>query len=358
MTLLESSKYFRPYRKQLCLISTWLIIVFIGSRWCTGTDWNSYKELFDTLELDWTFLVNVYHFDFGYVLFNAIVKIFTDNYTLFLLINSFVTIYSLGRLLQKTSPYPSLSLFVFYSAFMIAQFMGSNRRMMAMVFILWSFYYLYERRKLAFVIMISLAFLFHRSALICLLALFIPREIISIKKTISMLLFSLFIGLLQLPAKMIELAGNILSVIVNNPIVEKMVFYSETNDEHLATSTGSVFISTTLAVVKRSVFLAFYFYIIRHNILDKFTQYLYNIYIIAFCGYLFFIGSFFQMLTAFFALVEIILISRMYSYVNERTKIILLSIIFLYSVLQLLNALNVYPELYFPYIPFWSNIQR
>ena len=125
-------------------------------------DWNrlglSYKELFDSLELHWSFLINVYHFDIGYVLFNAAVKLFTENYTLFLLINSFLTIYVLYRLLIKISPYPNLSLLVFYSTFMIAQFMGSNRRMMAMVFILWSFYYLYQQQKRSYVLMLILAF--------------------------------------------------------------------------------------------------------------------------------------------------------------------------------------------------------
>ncbi|EXY98063.1 hypothetical protein M081_4974, partial [Bacteroides fragilis str. 3998 T(B) 4] len=35
--------------------------------------------------------------------------------------------------------------------------------MMAMVFILWSFYYLYQQQKRSYVLMLILAFLFHRS---------------------------------------------------------------------------------------------------------------------------------------------------------------------------------------------------
>lgn len=144
LALLESSQYFSLFKRETVLFSSYILLLFIGLRWETGTDWLSYKELFDSLELHWSFLINVYHFDIGYVLFNAAVKLFTENYTLFLLINSFLTIYVLYRLLIKISPYPNLSLLVFYSTFMIAQFMGSNRRMMAMVFILWSFYYLYQ----------------------------------------------------------------------------------------------------------------------------------------------------------------------------------------------------------------------
>ena len=358
LALLESSQYFSLFKRETVLFSSYILLLFIGLRWETGTDWLSYKELFDSLELHWSFLINVYHFDIGYVLFNAAVKLFTENYTLFLLINSFLTIYVLYRLLIKISPYPNLSLLVFYSTFMIAQFMGSNRRMMAMVFILWSFYYLYQQQKRSYVLMLILAFLFHRSSLICLLALLVPYRAFSVSRTIVILFTSLIIGILQLPAKLVEMSGGYLSTIVNNPIVEKIVFYSETGEEHLVTSTGSLLLSTTLAIIKRSIFLLFYFYVMKKNVLDRLTQYIYNIYVFAFAGYLFFIGSFFQMLNAFFAMIEIVLIGRMYSYSSSKDKIILLILIFFYGIFQMLNALNIYPELYLPYIPFWSDIRR
>lgn len=356
--LFESSKQYSQLSKPMAWFVMVIMTLFIGLRWETGTDWGPYKELFDFIELDWTFLINVYHFDVGYVLFNGFVRLFSDNYTVFLLINAFVTIYILYRLVIKISPYPNLSLFLFYSAFMLAQFMGSNRRMMAMVFILWGFYYLYERRKLAFAIMIALAFLFHRSSLICFVVLFVPRNIFSIQKTVVVLFLSLIIGLLQLPAKLIGVAGAVLSTVTNNPIVEKMLFYSETGDEHLATSTGSLVLSTILAVAKRSVFLIFYFYVMRKNDIDRLTQYIFNIYIFGFAGYLMFVGSFFQMLTTYFALVEVVLLGRMYSYTAGKAKIVILMIIFAYGFVQMLSALNVYPELYMPYINCFSGFTR
>lgn len=335
-----------------------LMSLFIGLRWETGTDWYPYRELFDTIELNWTFLVNIYSFDVGYVIFNALVRIFTDSYSVFLLINAFVTIYLLYKLVIKTSSYPNLSLFIFYSAFMIAQFMGSNRRMMAMVFILWGFYYLYERRKVRFALMIVLAFLFHRSSLFCLLALFVPRDIFTVKRTLTILSLSLVIGFLQLPARLIEFAGGVLSLVTNNQIVEKMLFYSANGEDHIATSTGSIIVSAILAIIKRSIFLMFYIYIMRKHQLDKLTQYIFNIYIFGFAGYLMLIGSFFQMLTAYFALIEIVLLGRMYAYTTGRAKTVILMIIFAYGFVQMLSALNVYPDLYMPYINCFSDSTR
>lgn len=358
ITICESSIQLSKYKIKLSLISAILISLFIGFRWETGTDWTSYKELFDYLELDWNFILNIYHFDIGYVIFNAIVKLFTNNYTIFLLINSGITIFLLTKIIIKTSPYPNLSLLFFYTNFMLSQFMGSNRRMMAMVFILWMFYYTYSQERKKTLINLSLGFLFHRSSIINLISLYLPKKCFSIKQTTLILLTSFIIGIFQIPAKFISISGEILASFINNPLVEKMVFYSENNDEHMAFATGSLIISTSLAVIKRSILLSFYIYIIKRNEIDKLTQFFYNIYIIGFAGYLFFVGSFFQMLTTYFAFIEIILIGQFYSYTNGKIKLIFCCIFTLYGIFQIMNALNVYPELYIPYIPFWSNETR
>lgn len=356
--LLESSKKTSKLKKVFCIITSVFLCLFVGFRWETGTDWSSYKLLFDTLELNWTFLLNVYHFDIGYVFVNAFVRCFTDNYTVFLILNSGITFYLLSKLFLKLSPNPNLSLFFFYCNFMIAQFMGSNRRMMAMAFTLWGFYYVYCRREKVITYYLTLAFIFHRSSLVNILSFWVPRTAFSLKQVLLLLFISFCIGLLQLPAKLIEFLGSVLSVVTNNPIVEKMVFYSENNDEYLVYSTGDMFLSTALAVIKRSILLAFYVYVIRRHKIDKLTLFLYNIYVIGFVGYLLFIGSFFQMLTAYWTFVEVILIGRMYAYTARRTKQLFCLILLFYGLLQMISALNVYPELYIPYLPFWTSIHR
>ena len=358
MVIAESSQYLSAYKKYYFIFSSILLWLFIGCRWETGTDWESYKQLFDTLELDWSFLFNVYHFDIGYVLLNALVRLFTDEYSIFLIINAGITIYLLSKLLLKTSQFPNLSLAFFYTNFMIAQFMGSNRRMMAMVFALWGFYFIYKARKSKALINMGLAFCFHRASIINVFSWLIPRSIFSIKQVIIILLLSLCIGLLQIPAKLVEITGTLLSVLTNNPIVEKMLFYSENNEEHLVYATGNLYLSTLLAVAKRSILLILYMVIIRKNKVDRATQFFYNIYIIGFAGYLLFIGSFFQMLTAFFTFIEVILIGKMYSYIPRKGKILFCALLLFYGVFQMLNALNVYPDLYMPYLPFWTGQQR
>ena len=358
VTVLESSYELSKWKRILCITNFVILSLFIGLRWETGTDWFPYKELFDTIELSWKFLLDIYHFDLGYVLLNAAVRIISDNYTVFLIINSGITIYFLTKLILKISPRPNLSLFFFYPTFMVAQFMGSNRRMMAMVGLLWAFYFLYLNKKKIFYILVSIAFMFHRSSVFGCVALFIPRKSFKIKTILLLLLVSFIIGQAELPAKILAFLGEILSSFISHPLVEKLVFYSEEGEEHIAIAASSLFIATLLAILKRSVLLLFYFYTIKKYQIDKLTQYIFNMYICAFAGYLMLVGSFFQMLTAYFALIEIILVARMFYYHRSRVKLLLFMILLIYGFIQMGNALNVYPELYMPYISIFSDIQR
>ena len=358
VAILESAYKLSRWKKVLCYVSSIILCLFIGLRWETGTDWEPYKELFDTIELSWKVLLDIYHFDFGYVLFNAVVRLFSDSYTVFLIINSGITIYFLTKLVLKISPRPNLSLFFFYPTFMVAQFMGSNRRMMAMVGLLWAFYFLYLNKKKIFYILVSIAFMFHRSSVFGCVALFIPRKSFKIKTILLLLLVSFIIGQAELPAKMLAFSGEILSGFISHPLIEKLVFYSKEGEDHIAIAASSLFVATLLAILKRSILLLFYVYTIKKYQIDKLTQYIFNMYICAFAGYLMLVGSFFQMLTAYFALIEIILVARMFNYHRSGVKLLLLMILFIYGFIQMANALNVYPELYMPYISIFSNVQR
>jgi hypothetical protein len=360
IAFLEPTIEIHRAKKIFAYITMLIMSLFIGLRWQTGTDWIPYKNLFDTLQLNWSFLINVYHFDIGYVLLNAIIRVFTENYTVFLIINSFITIYVLYRLIIKLSPYPNLSLFMFYSAYMLAQFMGSNRRMMAMVFLLWGFYYFYKNNKKWFLFFVILAFLFHRSAIIGLILFYIPKKQIKIYQIVCILIFCFLLGVFRIPFRLMETSAIIISKIVNHPILDTIIYYSKTNEQHLTSSTGSIIIQTILAVAKKGLFLAFYFFILYCNRfkIDKLTGYMLNIYVIGFAGYLMFIGVFFQVLTAYFMLMEIILLARMYKYISNNNKIFFINFMGVYGFVQMISALYVYPHLYLPYISRFSSVSR
>lgn len=354
IVLLESSNGFSKFRKISFIFSSCILFLMIGCRWETGTDWNSYYALFNDIDLSWLFLLANNSFDVGYLLLNGIVRLFTDNYVIFLLINAGITIFFLSKLLIKISPYPNLSLFFFYTNFMMSHFMGSNRRMMSLVFILWMYYFVFQKNRKGYLLSLGCGFAFHRSSLVNAISLFVSTDYYSIRKTVLCLCTALLVGILQLPVRLMELGGLVLSSVFNNPIIDKMLFYSDTEEAEMTYSTGSLLLSTTLAVIKRSILLIFYIYILKRYKVDKLTAFLFNLYVIGFIGYLCFIGSFFQILTTYFALVEVILIARMYSYTTGKFKLLFCMLLSLYGFIQLVNSLSVYPELYVPYLPFWA----
>jgi hypothetical protein len=336
------------------------LTLFLACRWETGTDWWSYKSLFDDIELDITFIFNVYSFDLGYVLLNALVRIFTDNYTVFLFVDSFLALSILFLFLKKHSYYVNISTFFFFVSFYVAQYMGSNRRMIAMSILLYAFYFIFKGDKKRYFFCQFVAFMFHRSSIIGILAWFIPQKRFSTKKIFWILSVAFFIGISELSLKVIDFLGNSLSGIIKHPLIEKMVFYSATNLDTVSENVNPI-IQSTLSIIKRSIFLLFYLIIIRKkkNVIDDFTSYIFNIYIFSFALYVMLNGSpIFQVLSAYFAIIEIVLVGRLLIYADINIKYIITFCIFFFGFFQLLSSLNSYPELYIPYIPFWSDIHR
>ncbi|WP_286141025.1 EpsG family protein [Duncaniella freteri] len=346
-------------RKILALISFILLFCFIGLRYETGTDWQSYKKLFDNLIFDWTILVNVVHFDFGYVLLNAFVKLFTDNYSILIFIDAALTGIILYKFIIKFSPRPNISIFLFYTNFMIAQFMGSNRRMIAMVIVLWTFYFVFKNKNIKSWISIVIAFFFHRSSIANVLIYFIPKQLFSWKRIILLLSISIIIGISGLPLRIFEAIGGINSDLA---LIHSVAIYSSEGEEHLKFGTGNIIYSTILALVKRLCFVGFYLWILKRrrseDLVPDFCKFCFNAYILAISAYVCLIGTFFQMLTAYWAFVEIVLIGQIMHLATKRQKQTFLCFLIPFGLLQMINALNIFPDLYIPYISIFDNISR
>lgn len=358
IAFLEAVNAIDGYRIQFTALSAVILVIFLGFRWETGTDWDSYKELFDSLELDWSFLLAVYSFDPGYVFFNALVRLFTDQYTIFLVSDAVVGLYLVYYFIVRSSPFPNISIYIFYTSYFVAHFMGSNRRLIAIAALLVAIYYLFESRVKRHWAMYGTAFLFHRSSGIGAVIWLIPKKIFTPKTVFIVLGICLMLGLSQAPFKAIETLGTLLYSVIDNPIFEKMVFYSETSSEHVSENVDIV-TQTILAVAKRAIFIFYYWYVTRGKSVDKFTGYLYNIYIVGFAGYLLMVGSpIFQVVTTYFAIVEISLTARMFAYSPQNSRLPFMFAIFAYGVLQLVSALNPYRELYMPYLSIFSGSSR
>lgn len=351
LAVLENTRDLYRYRYWISYVLCLLLALFTGMRWETGTDWDAYKLLFDSIKFDWTFLMNVYGFDIGYVLFNAIIRMLTSNYTVFLIVDSLLAMGILCVFLSKYSNYPILSLYVFYNAFFVAQFMGSNRRIIAMGALLFFFTAVFFTNRRVQIFSFLMSFIFHRSSLVGLCVYFLPKKRFSIRASSFFILISLIVGITQSPFKLILTLAEGLSSLAGNPLVEKILFYSEHGKEQLPEEFDSV-TQMILSVVKRCVFLSFYFWLIYKSkwSLDPVTDFFFNIYILGFVMYLLLNGtSTFMMMSTYFTFIEVALLGRMWAYAAKDERFIFLSVLLVYGVFQLTSAVSAFPSLYLPY---------
>jgi len=334
------------------------LTLMLALRWETGTDWDPYLELFRTLQLDTSSLLAVYSFDIGYVFENALVRLVTDNYTIFLLFNSIIAMALVYTFIRRYSPFPNTSVFIFYNSYFVAHYMGSNRRVIAIGFMLLLFAQLQRTSLARFAALQSLAVAFHRSSIVGILSRFIPDKPLSRRTIITLFVICGIFGALQLPVGIVEALGHLLSQFSKLEIIDKMIFYGENSAEHVSENVN-IFAQTVLAVAKRALFLGLFFNVLprlKDNLV--FTRLL-NVYIVGIAIYVFFIGSpIFQVLSTYFCASEIALTAIATANLPRMHRINVCCFLFPYGILQLSSAINPYPDLYLPYLSIFSDAQR
>jgi hypothetical protein len=356
LTVIESIHEFNKYSKVTSIISIVFLILFTSFRWNTGTDWKSYNDLFQDVDVNFgeLFFIQLYSFDFGYVFLNILVKYFTSSYTVLLIVDSCIALGLVFLFIKKYSPNPNLSIFVFYNAFFVAQFMGSNRRIIAMglsLFAISSFIY-----KSNFWFFQTASFFFHKSSIVAFISKFVPKERFSIYKIAIILIVSLLVGVFQIPFKILELISGTLTSYSGFSVIDKLSVYTIESEDIVLGNRDPV-LMMFLSIVKRCVFLIFYLIIIykRNGKLDLITNFFLNIYIVGFSLYLLLNGSeVIQVSSSYFTFIEIVLIGRFWNYAYKRDKLIFLPVLFIYGFFQLVSSLTAFPELYIPYKSFFN----
>src|SRR5574344_2106865 len=114
------------YKALFAFICFSLLVFQDGFRWETGTDCTVYRTYFEqlTLDYDWNTGDSEY-FDIGYVLFCYALRIFTDNYTIFLVLYSLIFYSIFFYFIFKLSNSPFVSLLLFYMV--TIYYLGMNR---------------------------------------------------------------------------------------------------------------------------------------------------------------------------------------------------------------------------------------
>lgn len=160
------------YKYVFAFICFALLVFQDGFRWETGTDWDPYHNFFEELTISTQ--PEDSEFDIGYIIFTYIIRIITDNYTVFLTVFALLFYSSFFYFIFKASNFPFTSLLIFYMG--TVYYMGMNRQFMAMMFYAIGLIGLINGRKLYFIAALILGAFFHKTILMGFIGLFLGKK--------------------------------------------------------------------------------------------------------------------------------------------------------------------------------------
>lgn len=327
-----------------------VLVTQVGLRWETGTDWEQYLLHFKSFR--WaeatSSLINMY--EYGYNLFVWIVRLFTSNYSVFLLLHATVYYFLIFRSFKNYTPYLFTSLLMYYVLSM--GMMGANRQLIALAICVYSLRYSVENKPVKFFLLIFLASNFHITAILFGIYYFIGREIKP--ATIILILCCAFIiGMFKLPVLAFSYFGNL----IGGNTATKTVLYLNAAKIHLSDSGLSLF-----GLLKRLILLTIFYYN-RKRISEELSYYtlMLNGYIIGITFYFLFVNSLLSVVSrgsVFFNIMEPLLIASQLCLFKRKGNIIIILVFLLaFSIVFFFQSIRAYPDLFIPYKSLFINTE-
>ena len=291
--LLSVYSWYADNPKKTKVIFIYLIIWLIlldGLRWEVGTDWNNYYTFFFDKSKSES------HMGLGYNLFTDIVRLFSNSYSVFLVIFASFNYWVYYKTFLKYSPNPIMSLCICYCMMMGS--MGSNRQILAMLICLLSIPYIIDRKLYSFLLVVIVAVLFHYSALVFLLSFFLYNREFSNRKCLAIAVICFALGSVR--------------AINHIPFVDYLaLFDSYTNNTEFSgyvdVFDGNISI---LGSLKRLIIL-YVVLLTRKNVNSRLFDFFVYLYLTGCCIYFLFNGSVLQIvagkLSTYFNIFECIL---------------------------------------------------
>ena len=328
--------------KYLIYYSLFILTLVDGLRYETGTDWLNYLAFFKSVNNDAT-----EYFESGYVLFNYTFQLMTKYYNVLLLAHA-ALVYKFIYLKLYNSTKTSITILALYG--LLLPLLGSNRQLIALIFITASYISLYREERYKPYLLIMIAVLFHKSAI-----LVMPIVLMYGKKWSSLIIFY-------------ALAISTISIINNNESSLLIHMLDSYNLGHYMDyiniqSDGVKFIGVARKTLMFSVTIIFYMTRIEKIPLkDKnLLNFSLNLMLISYLTYFasaYGFGTLNYRLDIYFGILGFaICVGTIYNYLaSNLQKFILITHVLVFSILQ--YFLNPYRDLYEPYISIFENSTR
>jgi hypothetical protein len=313
----------------------------VGFRWQTGTDWDSYLNNFNGTT-SYTDVRNylLMGFEIGYGIFVYAIRLFSNDYTVFLVLHAIIYYFLIIKANNFLSPYPFLTLLIFYVSTM--GILGSNRQLIAMSICFYSLQFLlYDKKPIKFFILVSIAFFFHTTALLFFIYYFLNRDF-NKQVVIIALVIAFLIGQSSLPNYIFLNFSDLLG----ETAAQKAQMYVGREVSKTALSLAGL--------IRRLVFFTV-FMISYDKIVVKFPAYklLFNGFTLGLMIYFMFASTFVILVGRggyYFTVMECFLLaSLLLLFKSRRDRGYLLLLFFVYSYFIFFQSISEYPHLFMPY---------
>jgi hypothetical protein len=196
-------------KDKLFLMLTFGVFLFLSAFRASfvGNDTDSYLNLFYLISGSDNSEVFTSRYEVGYVYLNKLISYFSANPQAILIVTSCIILLGFSRFIYKNSNYIWLSVFLFFILRYFDATMNTLRFNIALVIILYSYYFIKRKKMLVFILFTLIASLFHITAIIFLLAYPISRLKFNIKTIVVLTVtgFILFSGFSVILQKVIEI---------------------------------------------------------------------------------------------------------------------------------------------------------
>ena len=329
-------------RKWIFFIAYLILVLQVGLRWETGTDWIPYLVHFENITDFASTSPFLTGFEYGYSICVWLVKLILPDYSFFLLLHAVIYYFLIFKSFKRYTPYLYLSLLMFYTLSM--GLMGSNRQLIALAICIYALRYVIEKKPIKFFLLIALAISFHTTSFLFIIYYFLNRDI-KPRAFILILCCSFVIGMSDFPSILFSNIGNL----IGGQAAIKVYVYLEGAKDTLAEYKLSI-----IGILKRFIFLSIFYYN-RKYLREKLIYYniLLNGYIIGIAFYFLFAHSLLIMVSKgslYFNIMEPLLIASQICLLKRKdNRAFAIVILLVFAFLFFYQSITIYPDLFLPY---------
>lgn len=350
-SILESKGLHPIARKCLYYISFFIVLLQVGLRWETGTDWSSYYDIFRMIQNSSDISPFSSGVEIGYGLFIFLTKLISDNYSIFLTIHAFVYLSLMFININDYVPENTfLAILLYYTTTMGV--LGSNRQLIAIGICFGALRFVKEKGYIIFSTLILIATYFHSTAILFALYYFIDKRFKS-QYLLPIIIFCFFLGKTDFPFLVFSVIGEKAGFDTS-----KVIFYLNSANDALLEYRLSL-----LGLLKRIIFISIFLYN-RDKLIKIFPYYnlMLNGYIISLMIYFLFMNSLLIIVSRgglYFTIMEPLLLATQLSLIKRQgARLCALVLMLIYSIFIFIKSIEAYPALFLPYKGLFINMDH